>query len=251
MESENVIRQQNSFEINKKERGSNGVVLVQLLVCAFVVLLIFIVGKVSPDTYKAIKEEYDKIMSVDMDTKDVVASVKDVITVVNASAHESVEFKEEKTEEKKDDKKDSAVAVMAPVYTSKGITVPVHGTITSRFGNRTNPISGAYTSHTGIDIAADSGTDIKAAYDGVVKSTGTEDKAGNYVKIEHSDGSETLYCHCSKLLVSEGDSVKAGDTVALVGSTGWSTGPHLHFEIHRDGERIDPLSVLEEKSGGV
>lgn len=251
MESENVIRKLNDSEITKKDKGANSVAIVQLLVCAFVILLIIIVGKVSPDTYKAIKEEYDKIMSVDMDTKDVIGSVKDVITVVNASAHESIEFEEEEAEVKTETKKDDAVAVMAPVYTAEGITVPVHGTITSYFGNRTNPISGAYTSHTGIDIAADSGTEIKAAYDGVVKSADSDDRAGNYVKLEHSDGSETLYCHCSKLLVSDGDRVKAGDSVGLVGSTGWSTGPHLHFEIHRDGERIDPLSVLEEKNGGI
>ncbi|MBP9989741.1 MAG: M23 family metallopeptidase [Ruminococcus sp.] len=247
MESENVIRKQEVVE-NKSAKSPVNVTLIQLAVCAFVILIVVAVGKFSPDTYTAIKEEYSKVMSVDMDSADVLESVKGAVNVVNASAHESVEKTDAQNKETTTQK---AVAAMAKAFSLDDVAVPVHGTITSRFGNRTNPISGVYTQHTGVDIAASSGTEIHAAYDGVVKSTGEDGRAGKYVKLTHIDSSETLYCHCSKILVSEGETVRAGDTIALVGSTGWSTGPHLHFEIHVDGERINPLEYLEEKDGGV
>jgi murein DD-endopeptidase MepM/ murein hydrolase activator NlpD len=138
---------------------------------------------------------------------------------------------------------------MASLGKNDGITTPVHGNISSRYGYRINPISGVYGLHTGVDIAADEGTVIVAAYNGVIEDTGCGEKRGNYVLMLHSDGSETLYCHCSKILVDEGSVIRAGESIALVGSTGWSTGPHLHFEIHINGNAIDPLTVLKEKSG--
>lgn len=248
MTNENTLRQQESVEEVKTEKHINNVIVVQALVCTFIILLIVAVGRVSPNTFEAIREEYSKIMSVDMDRKDVVDSVKSIIPVVTAAA-ETTAPPEAVTQTETTEKK--AVAAMASLSSTDKITVPVHGKITSRFGGRENPISGVYAQHTGIDIAADSGTDILAAYDGVVESTGTEDKAGNYVKLLHSDGSETLYCHCSEIIVDDGDAVRAGDTIALVGETGWATGPHLHFEIHIDGERTDPLDILNEKDGRV
>lgn len=123
---------------------------------------------------------------------------------------------------------------------------PVVGRISSEYGYRNHPITGKYSLHNGLDIAADSGTEILSAYDGVVKSAGYSSTYGYYMIITHSDNLETLYAHCSKLKADEGDVVKKGDTVALVGSTGRSTGPHLHFEVRVNSYRIDPQWLLSE-----
>ncbi|MBO5913037.1 MAG: M23 family metallopeptidase, partial [Clostridia bacterium] len=123
---------------------------------------------------------------------------------------------------------------------------PVVGRISSEYGYRNHPITGKYSLHNGLDIAADSGTEILSAYDGVVKSAGYSSTYGYYMIITHSDNLETLYAHCSKLKADEGDVVKKGDTVALVGSTGRSTGPHLHFEVRVNSCRIDPQWLLSE-----
>ncbi len=117
----------------------------------------------------------------------------------------------------------------------------VDGTITSRFGTRKDPISGEIKTHGGTDIAAATGTSILAAADGTVISATWHNSYGYYVKIKHNDTYSTLYAHCSALLVLEGQTVKQGQVIAQVGSTGYSTGPHLHFEVIQNGVRVDAL----------
>lgn len=140
-------------------------------------------------------------------------------------------------------------ATFSPTETTAPIVKPVSGSYTSYFGYRTNPITGNNTFHTGIDIAAAQGTKIKAAYPGTVRKTGEDSRSGKYIYLTHSNGFETLYCHCSKILAEEGAVIRQGETVALVGSTGWSTGPHLHFEVHKNGTRLDPLPILNKNDG--
>lgn len=123
---------------------------------------------------------------------------------------------------------------------------PVSGVVSSHYGYRVHPISGEYSMHNGLDIAADKGSDIFAAYDGVVTSAGYSNSYGYYVIISHNETIKTLYAHCSKLLVSEGDTVKKGVKIATVGSTGRSTGPHLHFEVRVGTYRIDPEWLLSD-----
>lgn len=130
--------------------------------------------------------------------------------------------------------------------TAQQIIMPVSGPYTSYFGARTNPITGVDSFHTGLDIAAAQGTKIKAAYSGVVRKVGEDSRSGKYIYLTHEDGVETLYCHCSAVLAEQGASIRQGETIALVGSTGWSTGPHLHFEFHKNGERLDPLLILKK-----
>lgn len=237
----------------------NMVIFVQVAVCAFVILLIFLASKLSPSSFQFIKDEFGRIMSIDMSADELMDSAKGVAEGVMGTAEEATEEslteKEENKEEELngeggEDSENTAVAVMASLGKNDRITVPLHGRITSRYGYRTNPISGKYGLHTGLDIAADEGTNIVAAYNGVIKDTGYGVKKGNYVLMEHTDGTETLYCHCSEVLVDEGTVIRAGETIALVGSTGWSTGPHLHFEIHnKNGSTVDPLEVLKENDG--
>jgi murein DD-endopeptidase MepM/ murein hydrolase activator NlpD len=103
-------------------------------------------------------------------------------------------------------------------------------------------------SHPGIDIAVPLGTSIRAAGGGVVETASTDPDYGLFVLLRHPDGYETLYAHASQLLVHQGDSVQAGQVIALSGSSGRSTAPHLHFEIRREGKALDPLTVIKEEN---
>jgi murein DD-endopeptidase MepM/ murein hydrolase activator NlpD len=129
-----------------------------------------------------------------------------------------------------------------PAWTGPFIR-PVDGPIVSGFGYRVHPIFRRVKFHYGVDISAPSGTPIRAAADGVVVFAGWRRAYGNTVIIDHGNGVATLYAHCSRILVSEGEVVKQGQVIALVGSTGLSTGPHLHFEVRHYGEPINPLAV--------
>lgn len=135
----------------------------------------------------------------------------------------------------------------APFVITDKLLCPIeNGRYTSYFGYRIHPITGERSFHTGLDIAADKGTPIRAALKGKVTRIGEDSRAGKYVFITHSDGFVTFYCHCDEILVEENMNINRGETVAKVGSTGWSTGPHLHFEIRRDGIRLNPLWALED-----
>lgn len=137
------------------------------------------------------------------------------------------------------------------VYDGGQFTFPMawYYRVTSHFGYRIHPIFGYGHGHTGIDLSADTGTEIYAAYAGEVVISTYSSSAGNYIAINHGKDSSgnvliTMYLHCSKLLVSEGDTVKAGQLIGLVGSTGNSTGPHLHFTVKLNGEYVDPAPYI-------
>ncbi len=117
--------------------------------------------------------------------------------------------------------------------------------VTSEFGYRSDPFTGERRGHTGIDLAVPTGTSIRAALPGTVTvSTYNRGGYGYYVMIDHGGGLATLYGHCSQLLARVGQTVEAGDVIALSGSSGRSTGPHLHFEVRVNGERTNPRSYL-------
>ncbi|HIS32438.1 MAG TPA: M23 family metallopeptidase, partial [Candidatus Limivivens intestinipullorum] len=124
--------------------------------------------------------------------------------------------------------------------------------ITSPFGYRTDPITGESSFHDGVDIAAPESTAILAAADGVVVTANRTDSWGGsygyYVLIQHDETYETLYAHCSEVLVKAGQEVEQGDIIALVGSTGNSTGNHLHFEVREGGSKVDPMEFFQKKS---
>ena len=124
------------------------------------------------------------------------------------------------------------------------MTWPAEGEVTSPFGWRVHPIFGTQRLHTGIDIGADYGDAIRAADGGVVIHADWMGGYGNAVIIDHGNGISTLYAHNSQLLVSEGQTVSKGQTVARCGSTGYSTGPHLHFEVRHNGSPVNPLNYL-------
>jgi hypothetical protein len=124
------------------------------------------------------------------------------------------------------------------------VLTPVNGVHTSGFGLRVHPITGVLKGHTGMDISTRTGTPIHVSGGGLVVFSGVQHGYGNVVIVDHGYGYRTLYGHCSKLLVKVGETVTRNQTIALVGSTGASTGPHLHYEVIVDGSKIDPSPFL-------
>lgn len=121
---------------------------------------------------------------------------------------------------------------------------PVNGTITSNFGYRGNPIGGGTGFHEGVDIAVDYGTPVRVTASGKVTMAGWVDGYGNLVEVDHGGGFVTRYGHNSMLLVVVGQEVKTGDIISLAGSTGRSTGPHVHYEVRVNGTPTDPMLFL-------
>ena len=253
--------------------------LLQCLICGLIISGVFITSKISPATFERIKEDYARIMQKDMSAGEFADDIKNAASyftsqadVLQASSNEvKAEITEEYTIESFEvigDETGETVAVgeivpegsgggdmqgkeaakgtsFAPYYVSVDPVLPVkNARITSKFGYRTNPVSGNYGFHTGLDLAAAEGTPVAASFYGRGVETGSSDVWGNYVLLEHSESFCTYYCHLSEIYVNEGAVIRQGETIGLVGSTGWSTGPHLHFEVRINGVRVNPETLL-------
>lgn len=118
------------------------------------------------------------------------------------------------------------------------------GWMSSRYGQRTDPFTGRLAWHAGVDFAGKQGADIIAVASGVVTWSGDRYGYGRMVEINHGNGYKTRYAHCEELKVKTGDIVRKGDVVALMGSTGRSTGPHVHFEVYKNGRTVDPAAYI-------
>ena len=187
------------------------------------------------EVVKDIKSEY-KGESLDLDI-----TIEEVYTEnqkeVKTDTVKIAKKEMEKTAQKLLEEKE-ALAIINGINVS---VLPVKGTITSRFGHVSRIRSGA---HTGLDIATSTGTAIKVLAEGKVTFAGYKGSYGYLVKVDHGKGVETWYAHCSKIYVKEGQKVSSGDKIAAVGSTGNSTGPHLHLEIRINGTAVNPQRYL-------
>ncbi len=121
------------------------------------------------------------------------------------------------------------------------------GVVSSGYGGRQDPIDAGYEWHSGVDIAADFGAPVYAAAAGTVEAAGWNGGYGRYIRLNHGNGYSTAYGHMSGLAVSAGQRVTKGEIIGFVGSTGYSTGPHLHYEVLADGQQVDPFYVLKTK----
>lgn len=135
-------------------------------------------------------------------------------------------------------------ATFSPCVYSSTITVPVSGNITSQFGYRYHPITGQLDFHKGVDIAADYQTPILAAISGEVIKVGENASAGKYITLSHGNGLCSKYMHCSTVIAKEDMQIREGEVIAKVGSTGMSTGNHLHFQLEKDGIVFDPSWII-------
>lgn len=231
------------------------VILTQTVVFALVLLLFFGFYKTESKTFTALNSFYNSVMQKDLTAKDFADCVRSVIAFVSepnradGQTLQTTDTAEEKfTGAGGEDLLyvDGTSASFSPVFLSSPMVKPVEFTrVTSCFGYRINPVTEKYGFHSGIDLAAKSGTPIKAAFNGTVTKASYSEIRGNYIFLESEGGITTVYCHCSELIAEEGANVRAGEIIAKVGSTGQATGSHLHFELRIGGVRHNPAWVLE------
>ncbi len=153
----------------------------------------------------------------------------------------------QKTVERVDEIKDY-LRIQKDIYMATPQGYPLEGNVSSSFGKRDNPFSGERTFHAGVDISATPGMPIRATADGVVSYSGWTQSSGYVVLIEHGCGFSTAYAHNKGNMVKVGQKVKRGEVVAHIGSTGKSTGPHVHYEVWERGKRVNPSKFLQERS---
>ena len=251
------------FIMNKNKKDFLSITLLyQFVICTILFGILFAINKLHPDYLKTIKNDFfDNIQNNDIIEKSEYFSKSNEQnlkeTVTENTTVESVA--ESETEEAlipqvgvggsdialdEDNSAPSNVSVNNYVLNQK-MVLPVKGVITSEYGERIHPISGNRSFHSGIDIAAESGKSIKAAFCGVVVESEYDSWNGYHIKIQHDNGIMTVYCHCEDLFYKAGANVKAGETIATVGSTGSSTGPHLHFELRINDICYDPEVALK------
>jgi len=208
----------------------------------------FLEDKISPDKEQTVENQTENEVSnkTKQGIKNEISNEKEEESIGGAEEPVEKTVKQEeqsKKEEKKSEKTEmeqDAENIMKKIK----FTIPLEGRISSTFGWRNPTTSTVPRYHTGLDIAANEGTVIKSATDGKVILASSEGDYGKHYKIQNGDVI-MIYAHCSKLYLKEGDKVKKGDKIAEVGSTGNSTGPHLHFEIRIEDRLVDPQLVLD------
>lgn len=235
--------------------------LVQALVCALLALSVFAMYRAGYSGFDTFRQAYIAIFGQD----DELAALSDAVerfgdrvfgtqsdpesttqTTAPASETAATEYTEAMTGAGGEDLKLAAENTsFAPYVITGAFRVPVEYTrVTSAFGYRINPVTDEAGFHAGIDLAAAHGSPIYAAFSGVVEETGYSDVRGNYIILSHGDDVQTVYCHCSEIIAEAGAVLNAGEVIARVGSTGQSTGAHLHFEVRIRGVRCNPAWLL-------
>ncbi|MBQ6806693.1 MAG: peptidoglycan DD-metalloendopeptidase family protein [Lachnospiraceae bacterium] len=191
-----------------------------------------------------ISEKEAQINSVTADITDKEAAIKEYEDMIATQNAEIAALEKAIAEEKA---RLAAENAKARVYDGGMFAFPCPGykRLSDDYGNRMHPTLGVQKFHNGIDLAAPAGTPILAAYDGDVVAAGYSSSMGNYIMIDHGDGLYTIYMHASALYVSKGQEVKKGQTIAGVGTTGRSTGNHLHFGVRLNGNYVSPWNYLK------
>lgn len=190
-----------------------------------------------------IGEKEAQILSVSSDISNKEAAIKEYEDMIAQENAEIAALEKAVAEEKARLEAENA---QARIYNGGMFAFPCPGykRISDEYGNRIHPILGTQQFHNGVDLAAPSGTAILAAYDGDVVAAAYSGSMGNYIMIDHGSGLYTIYMHCSALYVSKGQTVTKGQNIAAVGSTGRSTGPHLHFSVRLNGSYVSPWNYI-------
>lgn len=171
-------------------------------------------------------------------------SVPETTNLENPNPPESTEVVQVQGEETQSNLGQMVITDSVSLKNAITFTKPIEGIVTSGFGSKTSQYQNITGAHTGIDLGADSGTKIKAAMSGTVTQVSKEGDYGNHIRITKNNIT-TLYAHCQDMYVAEGQEITEGQEIASVGSTGNSTGPHLHFEIRIDNTPINPAEIIE------
>ena len=233
--------------MSEKQKGKLTVLVTQCIVCAVVLLLGFLIRCVGGGWAQEAKEGLFAALADNTFADALFDPPANTTATTTPTSAREIE----------DKRMVAAAATTAgntaqePVFEQRATEFPspvclpvASGVLTSAFGAREHPISGGESTHTGWDIAADEGTPLYAPYAATVCETGKGGSYGNYLEMQVTAEFSVIFAHCKKLFVKKGDKVKAGQKVALVGSTGVSTGNHLHLECLQNGTPIDPARVL-------
>lgn len=253
----------NEEKSSSRAEGCIRLVFIQTVVFAMIVICALIMKSVAPKAYAQIKSGYTSaITEQDITFGDIHSffeRIGDFIFAVpekKQQQNSSIIPQEESSDIAQPENggaggsDEAANALPESVSTNAyALTVPIcaptKGSVTSQFGWRTHPITGKLGFHAGIDIANSMGTPITAAFSGSVYECGENEAYGNYIIMRHSDSLYTFYGHCESLKANEGMNIRSGEIIAYMGSTGYSTGPHLHFEIRINGKRFDGAYALK------
>jgi len=235
------------------------VVVTQAVVCALLLGGLFAAQKAMPNTWRQLRAAYTQVMKTDLSVKEVWAAAKAVFASLKEDIYVIAPYREATTAPAAETEAGGSGGIdialeyasqscsIAPLLTTAQPFKPVaQGALSSPFGYRIHPITEEEGVHAGIDIAAQEGDPVSAAFYGTVLETGENKGYGKYVVLEHAGGLRTLYAHCAEIAVEEDMVLRPGDVIATVGSTGSSTGPHLHFEVRLHGLRCDPAPLFGE-----
>ncbi|MDR2753954.1 MAG: M23 family metallopeptidase [Oscillospiraceae bacterium] len=253
-------------DLAPQPKGSFGrVLLVQAIVCALLAGGVFACKSWMPNTYGQLRRSYQGVMRTDMSVKEVWAAAVAAFRQLREDIYVMVPY-QNAAEARTDPAPgggDSLMGVggfdLAKEYAARKCTAapllttvrPVRplaeGRLTCSFGYRVHPITKDEGVHTGMDIAAPEGTPVRAAFYGTVLAVGEGETMGLYVIMNHGGGLQSVYEHCAEQLVQEGMVIRPGEVIAKVGSTGLSTGPHLHFEVRLNGQRCDPAPLFGDE----
>ncbi len=226
----------------EKKSGKASVVAVQSIACVVVVLLALLLRLVGGTAYEQLRQSFhDSLMRNDL--LEVLATIWDGDPLASESA--PTDTADVQPDGVSTGRVPPTGALAVSLRVNRAAAAPLlQGRVSSCYGYRTDPTGGGEQFHRGVDIAAAAGAPIAAMYEGSVTEVGQSNSLGNYIRLSHGDGLEVLYAHCSTILATQGTKVRAGETVALVGSTGDSTGNHVHIEITVDGTTYNPMGVV-------
>lgn len=240
---------------NKKDYKLFKRMILQIVICLLIYAIFYMITTTNYIFSDSVINQTSSILNYDINFNELYNKGKDYIKGIINNKNISNETVSNTTQEesKEEENKENIAQVKSTTQMEKDANYlkenyefikPISGTITSGFGEREVTSKVMTKDHKGIDIAATQGTEIKSAIDGQVIEADSNSKYGNFIKIKKDD-MITVYAHCEKLKVSKDDNIKKGDVIATVGSTGNSTGPHLHFEIRLSNRYIDPRFIIE------
>jgi murein DD-endopeptidase MepM/ murein hydrolase activator NlpD len=248
----------------EKKSGFFNTLTFQVILCLVIVIVLVVLNTFFPTQYADIDREMTEQIQQDGGFSEQIKSIWDKLTGTPSGTQDTVsqqavseqESMTESSEQTQSAVSDQAaggepnaeVSTVSESAVPKSISVglPLDSIqVTSAYGSRTHPITGEQDFHNGMDLASDEGDPIYAVASGTVSEAEYSEGYGYHVQVDHPDGTSSFYAHCSKLLVKQGDTVTQGQTIAQVGSTGMSTGPHLHFSFLVNGNYVNPADVIQ------
>lgn len=240
---------------NKKDYKLFKRMILQIIICLLIYAIFYMITTTNYIFSESVINQTSSMLNYEINFNKLYNKGKEYIKGIINNKNSSNETVSNTTQEgsKEDENKENIAQVKSTTQMEKDANYlkenyefikPISGTITSGFGEREVTSKVMTKDHKGIDIATNQGTEIKSAIDGQVIEADSNSQYGNFIKIKKDD-MITVYAHCERLKVSKDDNIKKGDVIATVGSTGNSTGPHLHFEIRLSNRYIDPRFIIE------